>query len=522
MSTFASAGGNAAKLQRQYILAIDQGTTSSRAMIYNAQLRAQGRGQSEFPQYFPANGQVEHDPSDIWETTLLACRQAIKDAGIQTNDIAVLGITNQRETTVVWDKASGKPIYRAIVWQDRRTAARCQDLRDKGLESLVRERTGLLLDPYFSATKIAWILDHVKGARQKAEAGELAFGTIDSFLLWHLSGGQVHATDATNASRTLLMNLRTREWDTELCEIFAIPSAMLPEIRDNSSAFGIANSELFRQGAPIQFAPQTLANKNDSGIPIGAMIGDQQGALVGQACIEPGQIKSTYGTGCFALVNTGDKPVSSEHRLLSTLGYQIDGKPTYALEGSIFMAGAIVQWLRDKLGIIQSAAETEQLAEGIDSQQSEILIPAFTGLGAPYWDPNARAAIFGMTRDTGKKQLAAAALRSVALQTRDLLKAMVADGQTIDTIKVDGGMTDNGWFMQALADITGHSVVRADTAEISVRGAAFLAGLEVGMFSSLSDLAKLCGSKGTFSPQSTKAERQQQYERWLAAVEKVR
>ncbi|RUO37745.1 glycerol kinase [Aliidiomarina shirensis] len=522
MSTFASAGGSAAKHQGQYILAIDQGTTSSRAMIYNTKLRAQGRGQSEFPQYFPANGQVEHDPSDILETTLLACRKAIKDAGIQVTDIAVIGITNQRETTVVWDKASGKPIYRAIVWQDRRTAAHCQTLREQGCEALVQERTGLLLDPYFSATKIAWILDHVKGARQKAEAGELAFGTIDSFLLWHLSGGQVHATDATNASRTLLMNLHTREWDSELCETFGVPSEMLPEIKDNASAFGVANPDLFREGASIRFSPQNADKHETAGIPIGAMIGDQQGALVGQACIEPGQIKSTYGTGCFALVNTGDKPVKSEHRLLSTLGYQIDGKPTYALEGSIFMAGAIVQWLRDKLGIIQTAAETEQLAEGIDCEQSEILIPAFTGLGAPYWDPNARAAIFGMTRDTGKKQLAAAALRSVALQTRDLLQAMVADGQTIDMIKVDGGMTDNGWFMQALADITGHSVVRADTAEISVRGAAFLAGLEVGLFNSFNELTKLCGSKGTFTPESSKADRQHLHKRWLAAIAKVR
>lgn len=525
MGTFASAGGIAAKHQRQYILAIDQGTTSSRAMVYNTKLRAEGRGQREFPQYFPANGQVEHDPNDIWETTLLACRQAISDAGIQISDIAVIGITNQRETTVVWDKLTGKPIYRAIVWQDRRTASHCQELREKGLEDMVQQRTGLLLDPYFSATKVAWILDHVKGAREKAEAGELAFGTIDSFLLWHLSGGRVHATDATNASRTMLMNLQTREWDTELCDIFSVPLAMLPEIHDNASDFAVADPDLFRPNAPIQFAPQTSSassNVNDSAIPIGAMIGDQQGALVGQACIQPGQIKSTYGTGCFALVNTGKQPVASENRLLSTLGYQIKGEPTYALEGSIFMAGAIVQWLRDKLGIIKTAAETEQLAEGIDCQQSEILIPAFTGLGAPYWEPNARAAIFGMTRDTGKKQLSAAALRSVALQTRDLLKAMVADGQTIDMIKVDGGMTDNGWFMQALADITGHSVVRADTAEISVRGAAFLAGLEVGLFNSLSDLSKLCGSKGTFSPESSTEDRQQIYKRWLAAVEKVR
>lgn len=492
-------------MSKTYILAIDQGTTSSRAMLYNARLQVVGRGQFEFKQYFPANGYVEHDPEEIWQTTLQACRQALTDANVQAHDVAAIGITNQRETSVVWDRKTGKPIHRAIVWQDRRTAEQCRQLQQANHEPWVQKRTGLLLDPYFSATKVAWMLDHVKGARARAEAGELAFGTIDCFLLWRLTKGQVHATDATNASRTQLMNLSSRQWDSELCELFAVPMAMLPSIEDNAHHFGVADSSWL--GADI---------------PITAMIGDQQGALVGQACLEPGHIKSTYGTGCFALVNTGQEQVHSEHRLLTTLGYQLNGQPTYALEGSIFMAGAIVQWLRDKLGIIQTAAETERLAEGVPCDQSELLIPAFTGLGAPYWDPDARAAIFGMTRDTGKKQLAAAALRSVALQTRDLLQAMVEDGQTIETVKVDGGMTDNGWFMQALADITGYTVLRADTAEITARGAAFLAGLEVGLFKQLHDLQQLCRTKGTFSAEITSNERDKLYQRWLAAVAKVR
>lgn len=492
-------------MSKSYILAIDQGTTSSRAMLYNARLQVVGRGQFEFKQYFPANGYVEHDPEEIWQTTLKACRQALSDANVQAQDVAAIGITNQRETSLVWDRKTGKAIYRAIVWQDRRTAETCRTLQREGHEAWVQERTGLLLDPYFSATKVAWILDQVPGARARAENGDLAFGTIDCFLLWRLTNGQVHATDATNASRTQLMDLRSRAWDSELCDLFRVPQALLPEIRDNASDFGHTNTNWF--GAEI---------------PITAMIGDQQGALVGQACLQPGQIKSTYGTGCFALVNTGEYLVKSENRLLTTLGYQLDGQPTYALEGSIFMAGAIVQWLRDKLGVIQTAAETERLAEGVPCDQSELLIPAFTGLGAPYWDPDARAAIFGMTRDTGKKQLAAAALRSVALQTRDLLQAMVEDGQAIETLKVDGGMTDNGWFMQALADITGYPVLRADTAEITARGAAFLAGLHAGLFKQLHDLQQLCRSKGTFTPEITSNDRDKLYQRWLAAVAKVR
>ncbi|WP_194756078.1 glycerol kinase GlpK [Aliidiomarina indica] len=500
--------------QGKYLLAIDQGTTSSRAMVYHAtddQFEVAGRGQHEFDQHFPDDGWVEHDPEDIWQTTIDACKDAIKDADIHASDLAGIGITNQRETTVIWERDSGKAIYPAIVWQDRRTAAHCRELKDDGHEALVQEKTGLLLDPYFSATKIQWILKHVDGAKDRAEAGELCFGTIDSFLLWRLTEGEVHATDATNASRTLLMNLESREWDSELLDLFDIPKALLPEIRDNADHFG-------------DVACSTLVPNSDSDktVPVLAMIGDQQGALVGQACFSQGQLKSTYGTGCFALVNTGDRPRISENRLLSTVAYQLKGKPTYALEGSIFMAGAIVQWLRDKLGMIEQAAETEALSEKVSWQQTEMLIPAFTGLGAPYWDPDARAALFGMTRDTGRSQIAAAALRSVALQTRDLLTAMEDDGQEVDELRVDGGMTENSWFLQALSDMTGHPVLRANTPETTVRGAALLAGLQAGIFSDLSDIETLCRADDRWSPELDEKTRDKVYQRWLAAVEKVR
>ncbi|TRW48943.1 glycerol kinase GlpK [Aliidiomarina halalkaliphila] len=500
--------------QGRYILALDQGTTSSRAMVYHAtdeSFEVVGRGQHEFDQHFPDDGWVEHDPEDIWQTTLDACKDAIEDADIDASDLAGIGITNQRETTVIWERDSGKPIYPAIVWQDRRTAAYCRQLKDNQHEAMVQEHTGLLLDPYFSGTKIHWILEHVDGARKRAEAGELCFGTIDSFLLWRLTDGKVHATDATNASRTLLMNLETRAWDNELLALFDIPSALLPEIRDNADHFGdVACSTLLS------------TSKSNASVPVLAMIGDQQGALFGQACFSEGQMKSTYGTGCFALVNTGDRPRVSENRLLSTMAYQLEGKPTYALEGSIFMAGAIVQWLRDKLGMINEAAETESLSEGVPWQQSEMLIPAFTGLGAPYWDPEARAALFGMTRDTGRSQIAAAALRSVTLQTRDLLKAMDDDGQPVDELRVDGGMTENNWFMQALADMTGHPVLRANTTETTVRGAALLAGLQAGVFSGLKQIEALCRADDRWTPDLDQETRDKVYARWLAAVEKVR
>jgi len=487
------------------ILAIDQGTTSSRAIVYDQKLNQLGHGQFEFPQYFPENGWVEHDPDAIWDSTIKACRKAIQDCGRQAYEIACIGITNQRETTVVWDRKTGKPISRAIVWQDRRTSSFCNELKEQGHEELFQKRTGLLLDPYFSGTKLRWILDNVDGARRKAENGDLCFGTIDCYLLWRLTDGEAHATDASNASRTLLMNLETRQWDSELLEILNIPEGLLPEIRDNASDFGTTSRELFGVS-----------------IPVCSMVGDQQAALMGQGCIDEGQVKSTYGTGCFALVNTGSNALQSDNRMLTTLAWQLGGEPTYALEGSIFMAGAVVQWLRDKLGILQEAAESEKLAEGIPYSQSEMLIPAFTGLGAPYWDPEARAALFGMTRNTGRREISAAALRSVAYETRDLLRAMIADGQDIDELRVDGGMTDNGWFMQALADITGHPVLRSNSKETTVRGAAFLAGLQAGLFESLQDIQEFCSSKGRFKPEISEAQRDELYDRWLAAVEKVR
>lgn len=490
---------------QKLILAIDQGTTSSRALVFDAQLKVLGRGQHEFPQHFPKDGWVEHDPEDIWQSTLHACRDAINSSGFTANDITSIGITNQRETTVVWERATGKPIYNAIVWQDRRTAEYCHELKQQGNEPHIQQQTGLLLDPYFSGTKLRWILNEVPQARERAEKGELCFGTIDSFLLWRLTGGNVHKTDASNASRTLLMNLATREWDKDLLKLFNIPASLLPTISDNACDFGITDLELF--GVCI---------------PIHALIGDQQAALLGQACITPGQGKSTYGTGCFMLMNSGTTPVISNNKLLSTLAWQLNGEATYALEGSIFMAGAIVQWLRDKLGIIHQAEETEQLAKKVPWQQSELLIPAFTGLGAPYWDPNARAAIFGMTRDTGKEQIAAAALRSVAYQTQDLLQAMADDGQHIQELKVDGGMTENKWFLQALADITQLDIVRAESTEVTIRGAAFLAGMHAGIFNHIEDICALSGRAQTYSGQLLEQQCQQLYQRWLAAIEKVR
>ncbi|MCL5049707.1 glycerol kinase GlpK [Aliidiomarina maris] len=492
-----------------YILAIDQGTTSSRAIIYLAQsgetpkLKPIASAAHEFKQHFPENGWVEHDPEDLWQTTLSSCEEALQQAELTAADLAGIGITNQRETTVVWDKQSGEAIYRAIVWQDRRTAAECRKLREAGHQTLVNERTGLLLDPYFSATKISWILDHVDGARARAEAGELCFGTVETYLLWRLTEGAVHATDASNASRTLLMNLAQREWDPELLALFNVPAAMLPEIRDNTAEFGCTT---------------LLGDK----VPVVAMVGDQQGALVGQACVSPGMLKSTYGTGCFALLNTGDEAILSNHRLLTTLAYQLDGKPTYALEGSIFMAGAIIQWLRDSLGILDNADESEALAEGVPYSQHEMLIPAFTGLGAPYWEPDARAAIFGMTRDTGRKQLAAAALKSVALQSHDLLTAMAEDGQAIKKLRVDGGMTANNWFMQALSDLTGHPVERAAYSEATAFGAAFLAALQVGIFNSIKDIQQLHKIDGEFNCELNHDQQQKIHQRWLAAIEKVR
>ncbi|RUO33860.1 glycerol kinase GlpK [Aliidiomarina soli] len=488
-----------------YLLALDQGTTSSRAILYNSLLQPQCSAAFEFEQHYPHNGWVEHDAEDLWQTTLQSCQQVIRDSGIEPQHIKALGITNQRETTLLWERSTGKVLSNAIVWQDRRTARFCDSLKQQGLEPLFRERTGLLLDPYFSATKLRWLLDNVEGAREAAERGELCFGTVDCYLLWRLTNGKVHATDASNASRTLLMNLATRQWDDELLEILDIPPSVLPEIRDNASDFGHTDAEFF--GHPIA---------------ISAMVGDQQGALIGQACIHKGMLKSTYGTGCFALLNTGSSPIFSDNRLLTTLAYQLNGEPTYALEGSIFMAGAIIQWLRDSLGVLSTSAESETLAEGVDYQQSEILVPAFTGLGAPYWDPDARAALFGMTRDTGREELAAAALKSVAMQSQDLLQAMADDGQPATRLRVDGGMTDNRWFLQALSDMTGLPVERAAISEATSLGAAFLAGLQSGVFNSLEDITALHKVDIEFSSNLNALIRDEIRQRWLAAVAKIR
>lgn len=501
----------ASTFPQHYILTIDQGTTSSRAIIYQATnhdtkaLAPIAMASAEFEQYYPDNGWVEHDPDDLWHTVINTCQQALKEAAISAEQLSGIGITNQRETTLVWERATGKAIYPAIVWQDRRTASFCNSLREQNHEDLVNERTGLLLDPYFSATKIRWILDNVEGAREQAERGELCFGTVDCYLLWRLTAGQVHATDASNASRTLLMNLATVSWDEDLLALFDIPASMLPIIKNNCSEFGHTRDAIF-----------------STAVPILAMIGDQQGALVGQACTEAGMLKSTYGTGCFALLNTGTQPVRSEHRLLSTLAYQIDKQAYYALEGSIFMAGATIQWLRDSLGVLETAAESETLAQGVPYTQSEMLVPAFTGLGAPYWDPNARAALFGMTRGTGRKQIAAAALKSVALQSYDLLRAMADDGQRVATLRVDGGMTENNWFLQALSDLTGKPVERAGHSEATAFGTAFLTALQANIFNSMNDIQALHSINSRFHPELAEPERMAIHEGWLAAVAKVR
>ncbi|MGB2202031.1 MAG: glycerol kinase GlpK, partial [Pseudooceanicola atlanticus] len=393
-----------------HILAIDQGTTSSRAILFDGEMKITATAQEEFAQHYPASGWVEHDPGDLWTSTAATCRAVMEKAGLKAADIAGIGITNQRETTLIWDRATGKPIHNAIVWQDRRTAETCQALKKQGHEARVGDLTGLLLDPYFSGTKAAWILDHVEGARARAEAGELAFGTVDSWLVWNLTGGRVHVTDATNASRTMLYDIHRGDWSQELCDMLNVPMALLPEVRDCAADFGMARADLF--GAEI---------------PILGIAGDQQAATIGQACFQPGMMKSTYGTGCFALLNIGETPVASQNRLLTTVAYQLDGRATYALEGSIFVAGAVVQWLRDGLKIIREASETQPLAERSDDGQNVVLVPAFTGLGAPYWNAECRGAVFGLTRNSGPAELARAALESVGYQTRDLLEAMRAD-----------------------------------------------------------------------------------------------
>ena len=485
------------------ILAIDQGTTSSRAIVFSAELSVLAVAQQEFPQHFPASGWVEHDPADIWSSTAAVTRAVIEKAGLRGADLAAIGITNQRETTVIWDRATGQPIHNAIVWQDRRTADLCAALKAQGHEPAVAATTGLLLDPYFSATKAAWMLDQVEGAHARAEAGELAFGTIDSFLIWHLSGGEVHATDATNAARTMLYDIHRGCWSPELCDLFRVPMAMLPEVRDSSGDYGTTRPDLF--GAAI---------------PIRGVAGDQQAAAVGQACFRPGMVKSTYGTGCFALLNTGERAVQSQNRLLTTIAYQLNGRPTYALEGSIFIAGAVVQWLRDGLGLIREASETQALAERADPAQALVLVPAFTGLGAPYWRPESRGAIFGLTRNSGPAEFARAALESVGHQTRDLLDAMRADwsgaGDTV--LRVDGGMACSDWTMQFLADMIGAPVDRPRVTETTALGAAYLAGLAAGLCPDPEQFGQQWTLERRFQPRMPADERESRHARWQRAV----
>lgn len=488
----------------QYILAIDQGTTSSRAILFDLQGRICATRQQEFPQHFPASGWVEHDPEDIWNSVRSTIDDVMADKLLDSGEVVAVGITNQRETTVLWDRKTGEPVHNAIVWQDRRTADYCESLRDQGLERLVADKTGLLIDPYFSATKIRWILDNVSGVRERAERGELAFGTIDSFLLWRLSGGQVHRTDATNASRTLLFNIHTQQWDPELLEIFGIPESLLPEVMDSACDFGRVCDAGALNGAMVT-----------------GMAGDQQAALFGQTCFTAGMAKSTYGTGCFLMLNTGDQALQSDHRLLTTVAYRLNGKVTYALEGSIFIAGAAIQWLRDGLRLINNACDTEPLAEGTPVDHGVYLVPAFTGLGAPYWDPNARGAIFGLTRDTGIREIVTAGLQSVCYQTKDLQKAMEKDGIRPVTLRVDGGMVANNWVLQFLADILGAQVDRPSLVETTALGAAYLAGLQAGIYSSLEELSGLWRCDRRFEPVMSKADRDNLYDGWLQAVHRL-
>ncbi|KXS39054.1 MAG: glycerol kinase [Halomonadaceae bacterium T82-2] len=488
------------------ILAIDQGTTSSRAILFDRHGQVHGVAQEAFPQSFPRDGWVEHDPEAIWQSVHRTCRQVLADASLQAGDVVAVGLTNQRETTLVWERDSGRPVYPAIVWQDRRTASLCQTLKEQGHDARIRERTGLLIDPYFSATKLAWLLDSIDGLRERAERGELAFGTIDSFLLWRLTGGRVHATDATNASRTALFNIHTQQWDDDLLALFDIPRALLPEVRDCSADFGSVDPTVL--GAPI---------------PIAGVAGDQQAALVGQACFSPGMAKSTYGTGCFMVLNTGDTPAVSRNQLLTTVAYRLEGKTTYAMEGSIFVAGAAIQWLRDGLGLLREAADSETLARAARAEHGVYLVPAFTGLGAPHWDPGARGAILGLTRDTGIGEIVAAGLQSVCYQTRDLQACMSADiATTGDTLRVDGGMVGNDWMMQFLADMLGVTVERPHVLETTALGAAYLAGLQVGWYQGLDDIARLWHGERRFQPTMPEAQRERLYRGWLDAVARVK
>ena len=489
----------------EHLLAIDQGTSSSRAVVFDRRARPIASAQQEFTQYYPHPGWVEHDPEEIWSSILSVLKKAVVDSGVSPENIASLGITNQRETTLVWDRDSGKCLYPAIVWQDRRTTDHCRKLVADGLEPEVVEKTGLRIDPYFSATKLVWILDNVEKARRLAKAGKLAFGTVDTFLIWRLTGGRMHATDATNASRTMLFNIHSQRWDKDLLDILQVPESLLPEVRDCADAYGVMDRAV-----------------TGCSVPIGGVAGDQQAALIGQAGFDTGMTKSTYGTGCFVITNTGSEVIRSKNKLLSTVAYRLNGEVTYGIEGSIFVAGSAIQWLRDELKVIKSAAETETIAAATGIVEHVHVVPAFAGLGAPYWDPAARGAILGLSRDTGVPEIVTAALQAVAFQTRDLIEAMADDGIGPSILRVDGGMVGNDWLLQFMADILGFDVERPRNTESTVLGAALLAGLHAGLYSSADELARLWQRDAVFSPRMSREQRDQLYGNWIAAVERVR
>ncbi len=492
----------------RFILAIDQGTTSSRGIVFNQEFDICGVGQEEFTQHFPQSGWVEHNPEDIWQSTLNTCKTALKNANINPEKIQSIGITNQRETTLIWNRKTGELLHRAIVWQDRRTANKCRKLKNQFDESQISSKTGLLLDPYFCATKIDWILDRYEGARKLAEQGKLAFGTVDCFLIWRLTGGRVHATDATNASRTLLYNIHNGEWDDELLSLFNIPKAILPQVKDSADDYGVCDKDLF--GVEI---------------PINGVAGDQHAATVGQACFKPGMLKSTYGTGTFAVLNTGTTAVRSKNRLLTTIAYQLDGVTTYALEGSIFVAGAAVQWLRDGLGVIESAEQTQVLAETADPNQNIYLVPAFTGLGAPYWDADARGALYGLTRNTGPAEITKATLESVGYQTRDLIEAMQRDWQSDNSkvmLRVDGGMSKSNWTMQFIANMLQAPVDRPYLSETTALGAAYLAGRYCGLYPDMDTFSDQWQLERQFTPNTDQRSMDKKYKGWLDCIRRTR
>jgi len=488
----------------KYILSIDQGTTSSRAILFTTKGQLHASAQEEFPQYFPQDGWVEHSPNELWQSVLNSCRKVLNENQLTAKNIAAIGITNQRETTLVWDKITGDVIYNAIVWQDRRTAEFCDAINSAEITNKIMDKTGLVLDAYFSASKIHWLLENVPGAKEKAHNGELLFGTVDTFLLWQLTGGKAHRTDATNASRTLLFNIHQQCWDEELLALFSIPKAMLPQVLDCAANFGVTESTLF-----------------DGEIPILAMAGDQQAALFGQACFDKGMAKCTYGTGAFLILNTGSQALKSKSRLLTTIAYRLNGEVSYAIEGSIFMAGATIQWLRDTLQIIDTASESEHIAQSTPLDHGVFLVPAFTGLGAPYWEPNARAAISGLGRDSGRNEIISAALQSVAFQTKDLLVAMEKDGLKPELLKVDGGMAVNDWLIHFISDMLSIKVERPEIVETTALGVAYLAGLQARIFSSIKELTQLWQCEQRFSPNIKEAQRTQLYSQWLHAVSKV-